>query len=186
MACKSNKPKTLPSQEELNELFAYEPKTGKLFWKPRSLAWFTDEPHSRSWNKRNAGKEAFTAKDSHGYHHGTVNGVSFRAHRVIWAMHSSEPFDQIDHVNGVRTDNRLENLRPADDASNRKNQKRPKDNTSGHIGICWNKNASKWMAEIKSGGVREYLGLFVELADAVKAREEAQVRHGFHPNHGRA
>jgi len=186
MANVNNRPKPMPSQEELNALFRYEPENGKLYWKDRNVADFSSEAKGRSWNTKNGGKEAFTAKDSHGYHHGTIHGASFRAHRVVWAMHHTEPFDQIDHVNGVRSDNRLINLRTATDASNRKNQKRPKDNTSGHIGVSWHKAARKWMVEIKSEGKREYLGLFPLFEEAIAVRKEAEARLGFHQNHGRA
>lgn len=187
MANDKNTAKPLPTQEELHAMLRYDAETGKLYWKARPLSSFASECVGAAWNTRRAGSEAFTARDRHGYKHGAIYGVSFRAHRIIWAMLSgSDPAGQIDHINGVRDDNRPDNLRVVGDGENRKNQKKPKDNTSGHIGVCWNKNAGKWVAEIKASGKRVYLGLFPDLPSAVSARKAAELKYGFHANHGRA
>lgn len=171
--------KNLPSPELLRKLLRYEPDTGKLYWRER------DECR-KEWNTRFANKEAFFTEGARGYNQGCINGVRFYAHRVIWAMSCGKwPAEQIDHINGIRTDNRLENLRPVSKSENAKNQKRSRSNTSGVTGVYLHKKANKWMAYISSGANRKYLGIFSSIEDAIAARKDAEVKLGFHPNHGR-
>lgn len=185
MANASDSWKSLPSQEVLLALLRYEPKTGRLFWRERPVSMFPVEWQHKTWNSRWAGKEAFTAYQ-HGYKRGSLFGQFVFAHRVVWKLlHGNDATGQIDHINGVRDDNRAINLRVVDDAGNRKNQSLPKDNTSGRIGVNWSKAARKWQAEIAVSGKRVYLGIFKEFGDAVAARERAERAFGFHENHGK-
>ena len=174
----------LPSQETLLQLLHYDPATGKLYWKSRALSRFPDERAWKSWNTNYAGQEAFTSNSS-GYKVGTIDRIRYRAHRIIWMMVYGEAPIQIDHIKGIRSDNRLEKLRPANNGVNRKNQCRSVSNSSGVTGVYWNKAAGKWQAYIVDEGEYSYLGLFTELVDAASARKAAEVAKGFHPNHGR-
>ena len=181
----------LPSPELLRKLLRYEPDTGKIFWRKRHASMFTDGKQSADhrcaiWNGRYAGKEAFTALDNNGYNHGQIFARMFRAHRVIWALvHGEWPKDQVDHINGVRDDNRIANLREATDAENKRNQKRRSDNTSGITGVWWIKSLKKWRAEINDATGRKYLGCFAAKADAIAARRAAEADLCYHENHGR-
>lgn len=161
--------------------------TGKLYWKKRDVGWFHSERSSRAWNKRYAGREAFTYVDVGGYHCGHVLGYRLYAHRVVFAMYHGEWPDRfIDHENGCKTDNRPSNLRDVSRAENARNTVRPSDNSSGFIGVHWAQREGKWRACIGLGpGQSLYLGSFAELEDAVRARKDAEKRFGFHPNHGR-
>lgn len=180
------------SVEQLRELLRYDPQSGKMFWRPRDKSLFRDgkmtAEHSRSiWNARYAGTEAFTADDGKGYLVGGIFGRTHLAHRVIWALvHGEWPTNQIDHINGNRADNRIENLRAATAQENAQNTKLPADNTSGVIGVSWRKRDSKWHASIKANGQAIFLGYFECFEDAVAARKAAEVKFGFHENHGRA
>jgi hypothetical protein len=108
------------------------------------------------------------------------------AHRVAWALHYGEwPSDQIDHVNGDKTDNRLENLRIVTAQGNAKNRSLRSDNTSGHVGVYWVRETKKWSAQIKVDGRQKTIGSFESLEDAVKARKAAEDLNGYHANHGR-
>lgn len=71
------------------------------------------------------------------------------------------PGEQCDHLNGIKTDNRLENLRVATNAQNSMNRGLNKNNTSGEKGVYWHKRAQKWMAYIMYQGRRIHLGLFM-------------------------
>jgi hypothetical protein len=162
--------KTLPTPEELRKLLRYEPQTGKLY--------------------RLRGEyeivEAFTSKDTHGYHRGTINGKALSAHRAIWALvHGEWPPEQIDHINGQRDDNRLINLRCVTHSENHKNRARASNNTSGRTGVRLQKQTGNWEARIKIHGHYLHLGTFKRFEDAVVAREAAEIEHGFHPNHDR-
>lgn len=95
------------------------------------------------------------------------------------------PSKQIDHINGVRDDNRWCNLREVDEQGNARNQKMRSDNTSGQTGVSWHNSTGKWLSYIYVDGSRLDLGLFDSYSEAVKIRKEAELKHSFHINHGR-
>lgn len=183
--------KELPSIDKLRKLLAYNPATGKLYWRERTPDMFEDgkataEHKCNRWNSRYAGKEAFTSHND-GYKCGGIFSRVYVAHRVIWAMlHGAWPEEQIDHINGVRDDNRIENLRAVTHQENSKNQKVSSVNTSGHMGVSWHKEDQRWIARIGVNKKRIHLGCFTEIDDAIAARKAAEVKYGFHENHGRA
>lgn len=108
------------------------------------------------------------------------------AHRIIWLLAYGElPKNQIDHINGIPDDNRLDNLRSVSHRQNALNQKIPKSNTSGVMGVSWAKDCSRWIAGIRIKGKRKHLGSFDNLFDAVCARRSAEIKEGFHINHGK-
>ena len=183
--------KALPEQSVLLQLLRYEPETGKLFWLPRGPEWFSDGKQASSqnaaiFNGKYSGTEAITAFDAHGYRVGNILCRQHRAHRAIWAMSYGEWPNFIDHINGVRSDNRLENLRSVSKSENSQNMCRRSDNITGVTGVCWHAAAQKWVSSICAGGVSKHLGLFSEFSDAVDARKKAEEIMGFHKNHGRA
>ncbi len=170
----------------LRELLDYDPETGKLVWRERRPEMFESHGSPKQWNDKFAGKEAFTARDSNGYLHGTLFRKSYRAHRIAWAIHyGAWPTGIIDHINGDPTDNRITNLRDVSQTENSRNSKLPKDNKSGRIGVHWVKKSRKWRAQITIKRRPMQLGDFEDLADAIAARELGEQRYGFHRNHGR-
>lgn len=183
MASNKRKRNPLPSQEYLNEVLEYRPETGELFWKARHPDMFPestpvrDQMHScNQWNSRWAGKPAMT-KLNDGYAYGTLDYAYVSAHRVIWKMMTGEDPNIIDHINGVRGDNRFENLRNVDETANHRNRRLGKNNTSGTVGVHFAKRIQKWTAYIT-------LGAFDTKEEAVAARKAAQDFLGFHENHG--
>lgn len=150
--------KALPSQEVIRQLLRYEPETGKLFRRPvlaENMA--TDDKRRAEWaaqafNARYAEKEAFTYKDRRGYLHGKVLGVVYQAHRIIWKMvHGADP-DQIDHINGNSSDNRLVNLRSCTNAENARNYKKRNPGSSIYRGVSWVVRDKRWIASINVAG----------------------------------
>lgn len=179
--------KPLPSQSELLQLLRHEPESGKLFWRERPADMFPAKTPRRAaclcalWNSRYADQEAFTCI-SDGYKTGAIFGANYKAHRVIWKLvHGFDP-DQIDHVSGDRTDNRLHNLRDVSLEVNARNRKTPTNNRSGRIGIHkWAKNGiTYWVATVGPHQQR----YFDSFDEAVAARRAAEVKFGFHENHG--
>lgn len=168
--------------ELCRQLLRYEPETGKLFWKERPLERFPTERTGRVWNSRFANKEAFSAL-SRGYHVGTIDYVMVKAHRVAWAIYYGEWPEVIDHINGDPADNRIANLRDITQAENLTNLARRSDNKSGVTGVY--QMGSRWAAEIRFEGVKNWLGSFATKSEAIEARERAQTELGFHENHGR-
>lgn len=176
--------KQLPTPELLRKLLRYDPATGKLFWRVRTLDVCSSEKSMRAFNSRYAGKEAFTALRS-GYPSGSILGKTYLAHRVIWAMETGEwPKYQIDHINHDRADNRMSNLRDVTAQENFRNLSMFSNNTSGTTGVYWNKQYKKWHATIRRMGSTENLGLFSDIDEAIEARKMADKRYGFHENHG--
>lgn len=168
------------------KLLHYEPETGKLFWLPRPREMFSSQRSFKMWHTRYAGHEAFTADDGRGYRNGSILYETLLAHRVVWAIvHGAWPDGEIDHINGDRSDNRLENLRPATAAENQRNQGLPSNNVSGILGVSWNGRRSRWQAKINVGGKTKWLGYFDTLEQAASARAHAEASNGFADGHGK-
>jgi len=91
------------------------------------------------------------------------------AHRLAWLyVYGEWPDGEVDHINGIRSDNRISNLRIATGAQNRQNAKIRKDNRSGFKGVSLHGNSGKWQATIALNGKRHYLGLHESPQDAHK------------------
>jgi len=92
---------------------------------------------------------------------------------------------EIDHIDHNSLNNRIENLRLVSSRENSMNLPLPKHNTSGRVGITWAKREKKWQAQIGLDYKTIILGHFDKFEDAVAAREAAEKKYGFHPNHGK-
>lgn len=161
--------KTRLTKEMADELLEY--RDGNLYWK-RSLS-----------NNAKIGSIAGCVA-SNGYAQVRVHGKVYKTHRVIWLIVYGEwPSGQIDHVNGIRSDNRLVNLRDVTASINQKNRAKGKNNTSGHLGI--RKSRDKWRAFIKINGRDQHIGTYENINHAIWMRKVAEVAVGYHPNHGR-
>ena len=120
-----------------------------------------------------------------GYVSTEINGKFYRVHRLIFLYHHGYFPEQTDHINGIRDDNRISNLRDVSNQENHKNQKMYCTNTSGHMGVYWYKRNKKWGAQIPVDGKGISLGLFTNKQDAITARKAGEIQYGFHENHGR-
>ena len=174
----------LPPIETLRKLLSYEPETGKMFWRERTPDIYSGTS-LEFWNSRWAGSEAFISTDGRGYKTGSIYNKPHKAHRVVWALYYGEwPYDDVDHINHDKHDNRIENLRVVTHRENTKNRTIPKSNTSGFVGVVWCKGRGKWRAQIMVDGRSISLGRFVNKCDAIRARKTANIKYGFHENHG--
>lgn len=149
------------TQEQLKLLLRYEPDTGLFFWKA----------------SRGAGKINGVAGtiDSDKYRVIGVNGKYHKAHRLAWLyVYGIFPNDKIDHINGVRDDNRILNLRQASQKQNSENIKIYSNNKSGYRGVHFNKPTKSWKAYIRHNKKLKHLGLFKTAEEAALIAEAAR------------
>ncbi len=184
----------------LRECLEYFPDTGRFVWKTRPVEHFKDEWAMKIWNTKNAGKEAFTVDSGTGYKQGAIsrNGKKYKvyAHRIAWAMSTGAwPDEQVDHIDGERVDNRLDNLRPACHKTNQRNAAMRSNNTSGVVGVSrYRHNAGCWISRINDNNGKQInltnpdtgLKYFTDQVDAIYARYWAERGLGYHENHGRS
>lgn len=173
------------TQQRLRELFDYNPETGQFIFKPRPREEFHDFRASRVFESKCAGKTA-------GWRHGAgytairVDGRDYLAHRLAWLYsHGEWPPHEIDHKNGDRSDNRLQNLRPATKKENSRNQCLRITNKSGVNGVIWDKRKGVWRADVTYNGRFIYLGQFKTIEEAAAARKAGERALGFHSGHGK-
>jgi hypothetical protein len=176
---------TEEEENRIKELLSYNPKSGKFLWREGNAKLFKNKSSFSRWKTLFSGKEAMlTLVD--GYYSGEICGKRFLAHRVGWFLYYNEwPCSYIDHINGDRIDNRISNLRVTDKGGNARNARLRSDNTSGQPGVTWCDRDKRWNASISNNGKRCHIGNFLSKDDAIKARKEAEVKHGYHKNHGR-
>jgi len=171
--------------ETYRTLLTYEPTTGKLYWSKRPRDFFKSDGEMIRWNNRYAGREAFRV-NANGYRSGMILRKCHRAHQVAWLLfYGCWPNGDIDHINGRRDDNRIENLRVVSRKENCRNRKRSAKNRTGVNGVSEHL-PGRWRAYIGTDTGNIYLGVFHSFEAAVAARKEAEKQHGYHQNHGRA
>jgi len=165
-----------PPIEWLREQIAYDPETGKFKWK------VAKQKRSDSVGGRN----------SRGYVYISIKYADcdhkLKATRLAFALMEGRWPNIMDHINGDKADDRWCNLREVTNAENKRNLPISKRNTSGHVGVCWNKKAKKWHARIGAtqvGKSSKHLGFYDTKEEAIAARKEAEKLYGFHENHGR-
>ena len=177
------------TQDLIKSLLDYNYDTGVFTWKEREASLFSKPRDMLGWNKRYSKKEAGypTVYGRNKYHRIGIFGGKYFAHRLAWLyVFGSWPINQIDHINGDGLDNRIFNLRSVTVQENGKNIRLPKNNTSGVIGVCWDKQYSKWKAYMVIKGKYKVIGIFDDLALAKEARKKAEKENGYHENHGKA
>jgi len=165
------KPKPLPSQERLQELFSFSVVTGELRWQ---------KSYNNTYTGRVAGKVL-----TNGYRYVTLEGKHLLAHRVVWKwVTGQDPLNhQIDHIDGDRTNNAWHNLRLATSANNCHNRGRQSNNKSGFKGVSLHVQG-RWVARIRANGIDKHLGLYDTPEEAHAAYVAAAER--FHGDFARA
>lgn len=153
------------TQEYLKSVLSYDPGSGKFTWLK---------------TKTNAIKVGDKAGHLHlfGYLIIRINYNAYRAHRLAWLYHYGEwPVGVLDHRNGKRDDNRINNLRECTKSQNKSNSAKCPNNTSGNTGVVWESDRKKWRAQIQLNNKNINLGRFTNIEGAIAAREAGEIKH---------
>jgi len=157
--------------DEILKYFSYCEQSGKIFWKLRPVTCVR------------IGDEAGFVEPQ-GYR---VIGFKYKyrkAHRIAWAIHyGAWPDGEIDHIDGDRANNRIENLRCVQRSENMKNKKRRSDNPSGHTGVSWHSGSKKWRVRIASKNGKRHVGLFNSKSEAIEAARVVHAQNGYSVRH---
>ena len=141
--------------EELKKHLSYNPETGVFL---RLTA---------SGGKSKVGHPAGFLSDM-GYLCIGINRKTYKAHRLAFLYVNGEwPIGDIDHINGIKNDNRITNLRDVSHQVNGFNQRNAHSHSkSGILGVHWDQRTQKWRAQIKLHGKKKHLGLFQTAEEA--------------------
>ena len=146
------------TREELVELLRYDGETGLFWW--------------RIPLKGRAMNRPCGSTSGAGYCKIWIGGRHYRAHRLAWLYVHGDVPEFLDHINGDRADNRIENLRPATREQNNFNRSICSRNTSGLKGASFDRRRGCWIAQIRHRGIVRYLGAY----DTAQEAHEAYVR----------
>jgi hypothetical protein len=160
------------SPEELKRVLSYNHETGV----------FTRKINR---GKHKAGDIAGTVM-SRGYIRIGVNGRTYLAHRLAWLYVYGVWPNEIDHVNHIKDDNRISNLRSVTHQENSRNQSKQnkKEGKNDVTGVLWCRQNKKWSVRIGVNNKRVYVGIFKDKFEAICARKSAENKYNFHSNHG--
>lgn len=159
------------TQERLKEVLYYNPHVGVFVWKV---------------SKPNRPRGSTAGGPAGKYIKIAVDRKSYQAHHLVWLyVHGRFPAEQIDHIDGDKTNNLISNLREACQKQNSMNLPISARNTSGVKGVSFCNGPGKWCAAIKSGGKLLYRKFFETMEEAESEIRIARERlHGEFCNHG--
>lgn len=150
------------TQQMVSDCFEYS--DGLLYWKG------VTHPNKQYLLTKPAGSMHKT-----GYRHITWLNKPMKAHRLIFLLHHGYLPQEVDHINGDRSDNRIENLRAANRSENQCNRGALASNTSGHPGVSWHKKSKAWVVRVMKDGKQNLIGYFKDLELAGLVSEEVRV-----------
>lgn len=171
------KPIPSPTREALLKEYDYDPVLD--IWhnrhssKPRQ--WRNEERFVRRCRHVKSKRRIEPANN---YLYLTFGGYKYAAHRLVWLFHHGKMGpEHIDHIDGKKWNNKIENLRLCTPQQNACNRGKPENNASGFKGVFWSERYQKWVASITAKGKVYHLGRYQTPEDAHKAYREAATKH---------
>ena len=147
--------------ERVSELFEYSYSSGNLIRKK-----------STSANARKGNIAGYF--NLAGYRKTSIDGFQYYNHRLVWLLVNGRwPTKQIDHINGNKGDNRIENLREASLSENSQNRSKQSNCSSGEKCIWWKLDRQRYRVRVGVSGKYHHIGYFKNIQDAVTARDKA-------------
>ena len=140
----------MPTQEFLKKHLTYDSASG-VFTRPD-------------------GSKAGGIHGASGYERISIYNRRYYSHRLAWIYHYGEVPKNIDHINGVKHDNRIANLRSVGQSENQHNRFKQKNSTSGYRGVSYHADNKKWIAQIMVNRQNKYLGSFKTAEEAFACR----------------
>jgi hypothetical protein len=161
---------TMLSNTELRQLLDYDPNTGHLTW-------------IKKINKGTVLKSRAGTKQADGYRSVKLYGRKYLEHRLIWCwVHGDYPSQHLDHINHIRDDNRIINLREVTISENARNRL-TRNSRTGEKGIWYCRRRKRYIAEIVLNGKKIYQASFEDPDEAIKQRKLKEIELGLaNPN----
>jgi len=156
------------TQELVKNLFEY--RDGELFWK-------ITKGGQKIGNKAGSFSKC-------GYFYIQINNKQFRIHRIIYLMFYGKMPEFVDHKDGNKLNNKIENLRPATRSQNGFNRFLQKNNLSGYKNVIWIKNRNRWRVEFRINKKLHTSSLFKNINDAILEAEK--MRQQYHNQFARS
>lgn len=165
--------------DDVRQLLDYDSATGIFRWRVRPLHMFKDARSCGAWNGRYANKRA--GGISNGYASVRIHDRAYFLHRVAWLLSTGQwPLGEIDHINGLKTDNRIANLRDVPGSVNHENvRKRPAGGSNLPLGVHFlrRKVVRRYSASLRIAGRATHLGYFSTPEEAHAAYVRAKRVH---------
>lgn len=176
------------TQNYLKECIFYCPSSGIFTWLERPRDHFkTSKGHNiqlAKYSKKEAGSDRFSDVSQTKYICISIDQRTYKSHRLAWLyFHGRMPAGDIDHIDGNGSNNAISNLRDVTASENSHNRPLAKSNKTGIMGV--KRKDGAWYSFISHQRNEIYLGRHKSLFDACCARKSAELKYGFHENHGR-
>lgn len=153
------------TRDRLREVLDYQPDTGIFTWKISTARCVK------------VGEVAGVMNGS-SYRLIRIDRHLYRAHRLAWLYVTGDwPSAEVDHINGMKGDNRFVNLREATSSQNKRNVRKRSDNVSGFKGVTWVSQGNRWRAQIRVNGILKHIGYFGTPSDAHAAYTSAAAKY---------
>jgi hypothetical protein len=159
--------------------FTLDYTTGILYWKERPRSMFRTDRGWRTFNAQRANKAIKCSR--RGYVVVRLFNKLYQVHRIVFEMANNRTIgdNDVDHSDGMPSNNRPENLRAATVSQNMMNARLRKDNTSGLKGVYWSHQRNKWFAKLVVNRKQVHLGFHETRGLAAVARAKGALRlHG--------
>jgi len=174
------------SQDYLKSILKYDEKSGIFYWLKRDRSLFLSDKGLKIFNSKFSGRKAGNTHktDKNLYITIRILGSLYYAHRLAWIYTYGFWPNIIDHIDGDGLNNKIDNLRSVTNQINSKNQRLKETNSSGKIGVYFNKEIKKWIAQCKENGKTRVILCSDNFDLACDARKNYENSNEYHENHG--